>query len=78
MHKPESGLENETDEILWDLEIQTEQPITTRRLDPVLIKEKKWIYYLVPSDSKIKEKRGRWKAGKYLDLAWGLKKLWSM
>ena len=33
MHKPESVLENETHEILWDFEIQTDHLISARRTD---------------------------------------------
>ena len=36
-HKPESVLENETNKILWDFEIQTDRPITARRPDLMLI-----------------------------------------
>ena len=39
IHKPESVLENETDKILWDFEIQTDNLIPERR--PVLINKKK-------------------------------------
>ena len=31
MHKPESDLENETGQILWNFEIQTDHPILGRR-----------------------------------------------
>ena len=37
MHKPESILENETYEILWDFKIQTDHLISTRRPDLVII-----------------------------------------
>ena len=40
MHKPESVLENETNEILWDFEIQMDHPILVRKPDQVLINEK--------------------------------------
>ena len=40
MHKPESILENETHEILWDLEIQVAHQIQARRSDLVLISKK--------------------------------------
>ena len=41
MHNPESVLENETDKILWDLEIQTDHSIPSRRPDLILINKKK-------------------------------------
>ena len=37
MHKPESILENETLEILWDIEIQTDYLISARRPDLVIV-----------------------------------------
>ena len=37
IHKPESVREKETHEILWDFERQTDQPITARRQDRVII-----------------------------------------
>ena len=40
-HKPESVLENETDEILSDFEIQNEYPNHNERPDLVLINMKK-------------------------------------
>ena len=40
-HKPESVRENETPKILWDIEIQTRHPIPARRLDHIIIKNKK-------------------------------------
>ena len=42
MHKPESVQKNQTHKILWDFEIQTENPILARRLD-LKIKERKMI-----------------------------------
>ena len=40
MHKPESILENETHNILWDFEIKTDHPIPARRPHLVLINKK--------------------------------------
>ena len=37
MHKLESVLKNETHKILWDLEIQTDHQILTRRPDQKII-----------------------------------------
>ena len=41
MDKPESILEKETQEILWDFEIQMDHLILDRRPDLVLTKKKK-------------------------------------
>ena len=41
MHNPESVLENETQEILWDFEIQTDHLISARQADLVIVKKKK-------------------------------------
>ena len=41
MHKPESVMENEKQEIHWDFEILTDQLIPTRRPDLVLLNKTK-------------------------------------
>ena len=41
MHKPENVNVNETQEILWDFEVQTDYLIPARRPDLVLITKKK-------------------------------------
>ena len=41
MHKPESVPESQTHKILWDFEMQTDHPITTRIPDQVLMNKKK-------------------------------------
>ena len=41
MHKPESVLENETQKILWDFEVETDPRIPARRPDLVMINQKK-------------------------------------
>ena len=41
MHKPEFVLENETNKIFWNFEIQTEKMISSRRPDIVKINRKK-------------------------------------
>ena len=43
MYKPESVLENEAHKILLYFEIQTDQLISAKRFDPVLINQKKEI-----------------------------------
>ena len=65
--KPVSVFENETYKILWDFEIQTDHLIPVRRSNLVLInKDNKschLVFYTVPTDERIKNKR-KWK-GKY-------------
>ena len=42
MHNPKQyAIETETHEILWDFEIQADHVILARRLDLVIVKEKK-------------------------------------
>ena len=41
MHNPEYILENETHKILWDFEIQTDQPISARRSDLMIVNNNK-------------------------------------
>ena len=43
MQNPESVLENETHEILWDFEIEMDHLISARRADIVIVKKKKKI-----------------------------------
>ena len=77
MYKPEFVIENETHEILWDFEIQTDHPIPARRLDLVLINMKEIIFhpvdFAVPVDHKVKLKENV-KTNDYLDIATELKK----
>ena len=40
MHNPESILENEMYQILWDFEIQTDHLISTRQPDLVIVNKK--------------------------------------
>ena len=41
MHNPESVLENETQKILWDFEIQSDNLISARRPNLVIVYNKK-------------------------------------
>ena len=60
MHEPESVLENETHNILWDFEIKTDHLIPARRPYLVLINKKKRICQLVdfaiPANHRVKMK----------------------
>ena len=40
MHNPESALENETHQVLWDFEIQIDHLISARRPDLVIVNNK--------------------------------------
>ena len=81
MYKPESVIENKPYKILWNFEIQTDHLILARRLNQVLINEKKrncqLVNFSVPLDHNMKIK-GSKKIDKYLDLTRKLKKLWNM
>ena len=90
LHNPESVLENETHNILWYFDIQTDPLISARRPDIVIVKKKKkkkkkkekkrtcWIeYFAVPVDHRVKLIEGE-KRNRCLDLSWELKNLWNM
>ena len=81
MHNPAAALENDTHKLQWDFDIQTNQLISARRPDLIIINKKKRICiivdFAVPADHRIKLKESE-KKGKYLDLARELKKLWNM
>ena len=80
MHNTASVLENETHKLLWDFDIQTDQLISARQPDLIIIIKIKWENLqdcgLCCSDG-VKLKQSK-KNDKYLDLAKGLKKLWNM
>ena len=77
MHSPESVLENETQDPLWDFEIQTDHLISAKRQHLLIIYKKTNICLKVdlslPAEQrrKLKESETR---DKNLDLAWKLKK----
>ena len=81
MHNPAPVLENDTHKLLWDFGIHTDQQISSRRPDLIIInnnkkrKPFKSVDFAVPADHRIKLKE---KKDKYLDLARELKKLWNM
>jgi hypothetical protein len=70
-HEPQSVVENENVKILWDLLIQTDQPITARRPDLVVFYKReakaKIVDVAIPYDSRIEEKQEE-KITKYEDL----------
>ena len=80
-NEPESVLENEDCKILWDFSIQTDHLIEARRPDLVVVDQKekscKIIDFVVPGDSRIKEKE-KDKIEKYQDLGRLLQKLWNV
>ena len=63
MHKPEPVLENETQKILWDFEIQTDHLMLVRRPDLVIINKKKRtcciVDFAVPVDHRVKIKESK-------------------
>ena len=73
--------ENEIPEIIWGLQIQTNQIIPTRSLDQMLINKKKELAFLrifaFPVDNVVKIKENI-KIDNYLNLASDLKKLWNV
>ena len=82
MHNPASILENDTHELLWDFDIQTDHLISARKPDLIIINNKKKrtckiVDFAVPADHWIKLKECE-KKDKYLDFARELKKLWNM
>ena len=81
MYKGESILENVTQKIPWDFEIQTDPPIPTWRLHLVTVNEKKrncWIVNIVvPVGYRFKIK-GSKNRDKDLDLARELRRPWNM
>ena len=81
MHNPAPVLENDSQKLLWDFNIQTDHLILARRPDLIIINKKKRICKIVdfpvPADHKIHLKESE-KEHKYLDLARELKKMWKM
>ena len=83
MHNPAPVLENDTQKLQWDFEIQTDHLISASRPDLIIINKKKKkkicksVDFAVPADHRIKLKECE-KRDKYLDLARELKKLWNM
>ena len=81
MHNPESVLQMETCTLLWDMEIQTDHLITTRRPHREIINKKmrtnRIVKSAVSADHRVKLHENKHKH-EYLDLAWELRKLWNM
>ena len=77
MHNPAPVLENDTQKLLWDFNIQTDRLIPARRPDLIIINKRKKICKIVdlavPADHRINLKESE-KKDKYLDLARELKK----
>ena len=74
-------MENETQKLLWDFNIQTYYPISAKRLDLVIFNKKNRTYRIVDFGVSA-DHRAKWtesvKKDKYLDLARELKKPWNM
>ena len=80
MHNPAAVLENYTHKLLCDFDIHTDDQISARRPDVIIINKKKRtckiVDFAVPADHRIKLKECE--KYKYLDLARELKKLKNM
>ena len=80
MHNPAPVLENNTHQLLWDFNIETDHLILTRRPYLIIINKKKIICksvdFAVPADHRIN--LNECAKNKYLNLARELKRLWSM
>ena len=76
VHNPESVPENEMHEVLWDFEIQTDQLISTRQSNRIIIHERNKICCIeglvVLVDHRVKVRENE-KRDEYLDLARGQK-----
>ena len=82
MPNPAAVLENDTYKPLWDFDIETDDIISARRPNLIIIHKKKKrickiVDFAVPTDHRIKLKEWK-KKEKYIDLARGLKNLWNM
>ena len=77
MHEPESVLENETQKILWDYEIQTDHLMPGKGLHLVMIKKRQKLplseFYGPTTPQSKKKRKENEKRDKYLDLACELK-----
>ena len=77
MHNPAHVLENDSHKLQWEFDIHTDQLISTRRPDLIIINKKKRTFkivdFAVPTDHRIKLREYE-KKDKYLDLARELKK----
>ena len=76
LRKPKFILENETNKIPGNFEIQTDHSIPAKKLVLVLTKKKKIIYHHV--DFKVKIKNKNKKSDEYLDLGREQKKMSNM
>ena len=81
MHNPIPVLENDTHELRWNLNVQTDHRIPTRRPDLIIINKNKRnckiVDFALPADHRINLKESE-KKDKYLDFARELKKLWNI
>ena len=89
IHNPTSVLENETQKLLWNFDIQTDHVISARRPDLIIINKKKKkkkkertckiVNFAVPANHRVilKESEKKYKSI-YLDRELKKKKLWKM
>lgn len=81
LHKPTATMENEEVKLLWDVNIQTDNTISARRPDIILVEKKSKkcliIDIAVPVDKNVTVKENE-KIDKYDDLKWELTRLWHL
>ena len=77
MLNPASVLENDSNKLLYDFDIQTNNLISAKRLYSNQKRIWKIVDFAVPADHRIKLKESE-KKGKYLELDREWKKLWNM
>jgi len=78
---PQTVIENELFEILWDFTVETDHVIEARRPDMIVVdkmnNKSTIIDFAIPYDSRIEDKE-REKIEKYQDIARELKIVWDM
>ena len=80
MHNPTSILENDSQKLHWNFDIQMDHLISARRPERIIINKTKRtckiVNFAVPADYRVKLKESE-KKDKYLYLTRELKKLWN-
>ena len=79
-HKPESVLENEKSQLLWDFEVETDHHIEARRPDLIIVDKERntcqIVDFAIPGDHRV-EMKEKEKREKCQDLARELQVLWN-
>ena len=62
-HKPESFLENEKSQLLWDFEVQTDHHIEARRPDLIIVDKERntcqIVDFAIPGDHRVEMNEGK-------------------